>query len=175
MTFAISMLNNILSLHTKIHKSHLQHSNALRQISYNVYILHLKICYVGKLLPPSKMIVQFICMARNLRLTIKYYRTKLSISRNLLTPQLPGAFRTSCYNFKSQTYNYSIDSQQAIISPKLETHTIILGWTRGGGSMAKFQKTTCEKIQGGLYSRHVIFTFFRYTIASSKCKFWNYI
>ena len=30
--------------------------------------------------------------------------------------------------FKSHTYNYSVNGQRALISPKLETHTIIWGW-----------------------------------------------
>ena len=55
-------------------------------------------------LPPGffgpKIIVPFICLARNLRLKVKYLRAKLSVSRSLLTPQLQGAFWSSfCFLF----------------------------------------------------------------------------
>ena len=50
-------------------------------------------------LPPGfccpKTIVQFICMARNLRLKVKYICAKLSSLRSLSTPQLWGAFWSS--------------------------------------------------------------------------------
>ena len=51
----------------------------------------------GIIMPPEffgpKMIVQFICPPRNLRFKIKYFCTKVIISRSLLIPQLPGGFQ----------------------------------------------------------------------------------
>ena len=51
-------------------------------------------------LPPGflgpKMIVRFICPTRNLRLKVKDFCAKLSISRSLSTPQLPGEFWSGC-------------------------------------------------------------------------------
>lgn len=51
------------------------------------------------------MIVQFICLGRNLKLKVKYFSAKLSSSRRLSTPQLQGGgggegrdtFWSSCY------------------------------------------------------------------------------
>ena len=73
------------------------------------------------------MIVRFICLARKERFKVKYFRAKLSISRSLLTSQLPGAFRSSCcfIYFKSHTYNYLVNGQRALIWPKLSTRTIV--------------------------------------------------
>ena len=86
-------------------------------------------------LPPwffgPKMIVRFIWPARNLSLKVKYLRANLLPSRILLTPQLRGAFRSSscccCSYFECHTYNYSVNGQRALISPKLGTRTIVLG------------------------------------------------
>ena len=74
-----------------------------------------------------KIIVQFICPARNLRLKVKRNPPTFYI-KSLSTPQLPGIFRSSCcILFKSHTYNYSVNGQCALILPKLETRTILLG------------------------------------------------
>ena len=84
-------------------------------------------------LPPRfccpKMIVRLICLAKNLRLKVKYFRTKLSSSSSLSTLQLRGAFRSSwCfYYFKSHTYNYLVNGQRTLILPKLGTWTTIFG------------------------------------------------
>ena len=74
-----------------------------------------------------KMIVCIICSARNLR-QVEYVRAKFSISRSLLTVQLLGHFRVVFFYFKSHTYNYSVNGQRALVLPKLEAQTIILGW-----------------------------------------------
>jgi hypothetical protein len=69
-----------------------------------------------------KMIVQFICLTRNLRLKIKYFCPELSISRNILEHKPPGCFRIVIFNyFKSHTYNYSVNAHHALILPKLKT------------------------------------------------------
>ena len=47
-------------------------------------------------------------------------------------------------------------------------------YTHGGGIGANEENHVRENI-GGFYSRHVFFTFFWYTIASTKCKFGNYM
>jgi hypothetical protein len=60
-----------------------------------------------------KMIVQCICPPRNLRLKVKLFCVKLSLSSGLSTLQLPEAFRSSSclfFNFKSHTYNYSVNN-----------------------------------------------------------------
>ena len=51
-----------------------------------------------------KMIICFICSGRNLRLKVKYFCTKLSISRSLSTPQLLGAFWSSCLYIFQKSY-----------------------------------------------------------------------
>ena len=51
-----------------------------------------------------KTILWFICPARNLRYKVKYFCAKLSISRGLLTPQLPGAFWSSCCFLFEESY-----------------------------------------------------------------------
>ena len=75
-----------------------------------------------------KMIVQFICPARYLRLKVKYFCTKLSSSSIFLTLQFRGRFGVVIvFNFKSHAYNYSVNGQWALISPKLGTWAIVLG------------------------------------------------
>ena len=102
---------------------------------YNSSIVLLKLLYslcpkIIVLLPEffcPQMIVRFICPTIKLRLKVKYFCTKVSISSSLSTPQLPGAFWSSCFYYsKSHTYNYSVNDQQALISPKSRSRTIIL-------------------------------------------------
>ena len=59
------------------------------QMATGVEFHGFRILYV---LPLTKLIVSFICLARNLRLKIIYFCTKLSSSRSLSTPQLWGCF-----------------------------------------------------------------------------------
>ena len=78
-----------------------------------------------------KMIVRFISPARNLMLKVKYFRAKLSTSRSLWHRNFWRRYRVvvvlSC---KSHTYNCSVNGQQTLILPKLETRTITLGWRK---------------------------------------------
>ena len=59
-----------------------------------------------------KMIVWFICPARNLRLKVKYFGTKLSLSRSRFNTATSGGFSgvVNVFYLKSLTYNYSINN-----------------------------------------------------------------
>ena len=75
-----------------------------------------------------KMIIRFICPARNLRLKVEYFCPKFSISRSLSTLQLPRAFRSSwCILYQESYLQLLFNGQGGLISPKLGTRTIIMG------------------------------------------------
>jgi hypothetical protein len=60
-------------------------------------------CLTFRIFGPKKN-VRFFQPGRKLRFKVKYLRSKLSISRSLLTPQLSWAFHSSCcFLFKSHT------------------------------------------------------------------------
>ena len=81
----------------------------------------------NNVLPPRfvcpKMVVQFICPARNLRLKVKKNHVKLSSSRRLSTLQLLGGGFGVVVVFycKSHSYNCSVNGQRALFSPKSRT------------------------------------------------------
>ena len=69
-------------------------------------------------------VVKFTSITR-----FSHYLLSITFNEHLLTPQLQGTFWSSCcfdFNFKSRTYNYLVNGQRALISPKLRTLTIIL-------------------------------------------------
>ena len=68
--------------------------HVLETLLYTLSYVNKKIQIYSYSLRP-KMIVRFICLARNLRLKCKYFCAKLSISRSLSTRQLPGVFQSS--------------------------------------------------------------------------------
>ena len=73
-----------------------------------VYSLHPKMIVLLPRFFCPKMIVWFIYLIRNLRLKVIYFHTKLSISRNLSTPQLPRI--VVIFYLKSHTHNYQVRS-----------------------------------------------------------------
>lgn len=56
-----------------------------------------------------KMIVRFIYPARNLRLEVKYFHAKLSLSKILSMPQLSGVFQGSCCFLLEELYLQLLD------------------------------------------------------------------
>ena len=93
------------------------------QINYSKIVPKWLSCFPDFLVP--KWLFDYL-PGWKLRLKVEYCRTKPSQSINHSTTQLPGAFWSGClFQFK-ESY-YSVKSQRALILPKLETRTIMLG------------------------------------------------